>query len=119
MNKNLTFFRRLGFAYSGITAALKREVSLRYQFLAMGLVALFCVLQRPPLIWCACFVVMSALVIGLEMVNSAIEALLDRLIPEQDKEIKYIKDCLAGSVLAASVGAALVFLLYIFTQIEF
>ena len=54
----------------------------------------------------------AALVLLLELVNSAFEALIDLLHPGLHPEIKAIKDMMAGAVLLASatalvVGAAL------------
>jgi diacylglycerol kinase len=46
-----------------------------------------------------------ALVLSLELVNSAIEYLIDHLHPEVAPEIKPAKDIFAGAVLVACLGA--------------
>ena len=56
---------------------------------------------------------MCALVMSLELMNSAIEAALDRVHPEQHKEIGFAKDCLAGAVMIASCASVVVFLIYL------
>lgn len=43
------------------------------------------------------------LVIGLEMVNSALETLCDHLHPHRHESIRFIKDVAAGAVLWATV----------------
>lgn len=52
---------------------------------------------------CVCI----GLVLGLELLNTAIETLLDHLHPEQHKAIGLAKDIAAGAVLWASICAAL------------
>ncbi len=114
-HKNLNFITRLGFALNGIRKAWKIEKSFRLQCVAALVLFLFCVVTRPPLIWCAAFTAMAALVLALELVNSAVESLLDRLHPERNELIGIAKDCLAGAVLVASMAAVLVFALYLCT----
>lgn len=48
------------------------------------------------------------MVIGLEMVNTAIEALANRLHPEHHPAIKVVKDVAAGAVLWAAVISVIV-----------
>jgi diacylglycerol kinase (ATP) len=48
------------------------------------------------------------LVLGLELVNTAGEALVDALQPEQDPRYGRVKDLLAGAVLLAAVFSAAV-----------
>ncbi|MFT3804312.1 MAG: diacylglycerol kinase [Burkholderiaceae bacterium] len=114
-HKNLNLRYRLGFAINGIRNAWRTEKSVRFQSLAALLVIVFCVIARPPLIWCAVFAAMAAIVLSLELVNSAIEAVLDRLHPERDESIGFAKDCLAGAVLVASLASVLVFALYLWS----
>lgn len=49
-----------------------------------------------------------ALVLALELVNSALEAFVDLLHPAIHSEIKAIKDMLAGAVLMISCAALVV-----------
>lgn len=112
-NKNLSFSKRLYVAWVGIRATYKKEKSLRTQFFAVLALFIFCVLRRPPLLWCALFICVSGLVICLEMLNSAVEAALDKLFPDHDEVVKFIKDCMAGAVLIASICAVTIFGLYL------
>jgi diacylglycerol kinase len=54
--------------------------------------------------WIAILVI-SALVLSLEVMNSALERLCDLYSTEQDNRIKMIKDLAAGAVLLAAVFA--------------
>jgi hypothetical protein len=57
-----------------------------------------------------------ALVLAIELVNSAFEALVDHLHPDIHPEIRIIKDMVAGSVLLSAIGAVLVGLLLLASQ---
>jgi diacylglycerol kinase (ATP) len=64
------------------------------------------------------WVVLSVfLVIILEMVNTAIEKLCDKVQPEFDRHIRDIKDVSAGAVLLASVFAIVVALMVLWPEI--
>ncbi|MFT3717098.1 diacylglycerol kinase [Pseudorhodoferax sp.] len=115
--KNLSFRQRLGFALQGIRQAWKAEKSLRFQSLAALGLFVFCAVVRPPLVWCALFAAMAAMVLALELVNSAVEAILDRLHPERNASIGFAKDCLAGAALVASLASVLVFALYLWSAV--
>jgi diacylglycerol kinase (ATP) len=103
--KNRSLRARVGFAVAGWKAAWSRERSFRTQTWCgvLALVMLY-LLQAPP-IWWAFVAVTCALVLALELINSALEALVDLLHPEIHPEIKVIKDMLAGAVLAISCAA--------------
>lgn len=72
----------------------------------MGLVALALTLWlRAPL---APILLSCALVLSLELLNTALELTLDALHPEQHPAIGAAKDVAAGAVLLASLGALVV-----------
>lgn len=52
--------------------------------------------------------IVIALVIALEGLNTAIEAIVDLVSPERQKLAGIAKDCSAGAVLAAAMGAVAV-----------
>ena len=102
-------FGRISFAIHGISHAWKREVSIKIQFLCAVLLTVFCIIVRPPAFWCALFACMVSLVLSLELANTAVETILDKLHPGFNKEIGFAKDCLAGAVLVASISSLIVF----------
>ena len=79
---------------------------LQTGFAALAFLALL--LFRPAPIWWAIVALTSALVLALELVNSAVERLIDLLHPAIHPEIKAIKDMLAGAVLVISCAALVV-----------
>ena len=103
--KNLPFHQRVRFALAGVAYALHTERSFRTQ--AVAAVAAIAVLAwlHPPPVWWALILLTNALVLAAELFNTAVELLADHLHPEQHQRIKLMKDCAAGAVLIASVGA--------------
>ncbi len=106
--KNRSFGQRIGFALAGWCAAWRRERSFRTQAMAALLALAALVILRPAPIWWAIVALTCALVLALELINSALEAVIDLLHPGLHPEIKAAKDMLAGAVLAISVAALIV-----------
>ena len=111
--KSRRFRERIGFAIEGIRTGYGRENSFRTQIRLAGLALLALIVLRPALVWWALIALTCALVLAFELVNSAVEAVIDRLHPEIHPSIKVAKDMLAGAVLVMSiaslaVGAAMV-----------
>ena len=106
--KNRSLAARTAFALAGWRTALQREKSFRSQ-MAMTVFAIFLlVMLRPAAIWWAVVGVTCALVLAVELLNSAIEALADMLHPAVHPEIKAIKDMASGAVFAVSMAALVV-----------
>ena len=102
----LRFLRSFRFAGRGILAAFSSENNCRIQVaIAVVVVGLSFYLRLSPLEW-AVVVICIGLVVGLEMVNSAIEKTCDRITREQDDYVRYIKDMAAGAVLWVSICSA-------------
>ena len=111
--KNQPFRERVQHAWAGLGAAWHGERSFRTQGI-MALVA--CVVMgvlRPALIWWALVGMMIALVLAAELINTALEHLVDHLHPERHPRIKIVKDCAAAAVLLLSLGAAWVGMLMV------
>ena len=106
--KNRPLRERLGFAADGLKAGWFRERSFRTQamFALVALAAL--ILLRPAPIWWAIVALVAAMVLALELLNSALEGVIDRLHPGIHSEIKVVKDMLAGAVLIVSLSALIV-----------
>jgi undecaprenol kinase len=103
--KRQPFLARLGFALSGIRTALAHEPSFRTQVLLGTAASALLIALRPPLLWVALFILSASVVLALELVNTALERLADRLHPERHPAIQAAKDCAAGAVLLASMAA--------------
>lgn len=106
--KNRPFSQRLGFALAGWRAGWRRERSFRTQTVLAGMALLALVVLRPAPIWWALVAMLVALILALELLNGAIEAVIDLLHPGLHDEIKAAKDMVAGAVLAISAAALVV-----------
>ncbi len=106
--KNRRFAVRLGFAAAGLRIVFAREKSFRSQCALAAAAGIVTLALRPGWLWGAAIALSVALVLALELANSALEYLLDRLHPSFDREIGAAKDAAAAAVLLASLGAATV-----------
>jgi diacylglycerol kinase (ATP) len=106
--KNQSFWRRLVFAVLGILDTIRTEASFRAQLLLGLAAAVVLALVRPPPIWIALCCMSASIVLALELVNTALEHLADRLHPERHIAIQKAKDCAAAAVLLASITAVII-----------
>ena len=106
--KNRGFRERLGFAAEGLRTGWRRENSFRTQTCVAGLALAALLLLRPAPLWWALVAVTVALVLALELINSALEAVIDLLHPGIHPSVKIAKDMLAGAVLTTSIAALVV-----------
>ena len=106
--KDLTWSRLVasfGYAFHGLRITWQNELNFRLEVAAGTLALLLALLlsvSPVPVLLC------TGLVLGLELVNSAVEATVDLLSPQPHPLAKRAKDACAGAVLVASLAAALV-----------
>ena len=94
-------------AFDGVALAMKGERNMIIHFGVMALVTVFgFLLALSEAEWLTC-VVLFGLVIGMELINTAIEATVDICMPAPDPRAKLAKDTAAGAVMAVSVAAAI------------
>ena len=105
---NQPFFARLRFALAGLVFGLRSENSLKFHFIVLVAVLAVLVYVRPDPLWWAIVLLASALVITAELVNTALEHLVDHVHPAIHPTIKIVKDCAAAAVLVASLGALVI-----------
>lgn len=103
--KNQSFPVRLRYALHGIGQALRGEQSVRLQAAAFVAALLALIVLRPRPVWWALVLLASALVVAAELLNTALEELADHLNPQEHPRIRLVKDCAAGAVLVAVLGA--------------
>jgi diacylglycerol kinase (ATP) len=98
---------RVADSVAGLRTGWRREASLRLHFslAAIGLVLI--VLVRPPLAWTLGFLILLVLSAAIELLNAAIEALLDRLHPDLDPNIGAAKDMASAAAFVVNVAAGL------------
>lgn len=104
-SKNRPFRVRLGFALKGLAFALRAEYSLRFQVSVFVAVVIALAILRPGPLWWALVLLASGAVLSAELFNTALEHLVDHLHPDVHPQIRIVKDCAAGAVLLAVLGA--------------
>lgn len=106
--KSRRFIDSFTHAFDGVAAGLKGERNMIIHFGAMSLVTVFgflCNINESE--WLAC-VILFGVVIGMELMNTAIETTVDICMPHNDPRAKVAKDTAAGAVLLVSVAATVV-----------
>src|SRR5258708_7052752 len=109
--KNKPFFQRFNFALNGIKSAWQTESSFRTQIILGTGMLVFMSFLRPAPVWWALIILTIAGVLAAELINTALEHVVDRLHPKRHPLIAKAKDCAAGAVLVLSLVSIGVFLL--------
>lgn len=100
--------KSFGFALEGIITEFKKGRNFRIQILAgVAATILGIVLKISVSEWFNLIVVI-AFVLILELINTAVEAMVDMISPEIQEKAKIAKDVSAGAVLISSIAAFLV-----------
>ena len=106
--KNKKLINSFKYAFTGMWSAYKSERNMKIHIAVAILVILFGVfLQISTYEWIAC-IVCFAMVIGSEMLNTAIETFVDIAMPKKDERAKKAKDVAAGGVLVFAIGSAII-----------
>lgn len=95
--------KSFGYALQGINYFFRNERNGRVQVLIAGCVFLSGILLSISITEWLIILLFTALVISLEMFNSALEKVCDHISPDWHPQIKVIKDMAAGAVLWASI----------------
>ncbi len=96
------------YAGTGIITSFKSEKNMKIHFLAMFVVIILgFVLHISSMEWIICIILFGG-VIGAEMFNTAIEAVVDMVMPYKNPKAKIAKDVAAGGVLVWAVCSAII-----------
>ncbi len=105
-NKNLLVSFK--YAFEGIFSALKTERNLRIDILIMiGVLILGIILKISLVEWLIC-IILFALVISAEIINTVIEIVVDMITLEKNPQAKLAKDLAAGAVLIIALSTIVV-----------
>ena len=100
-------YKRIGYAFEGIFAGIRGERNMKIHCFAAVCVVVAGVLFHISVTeWCICLVLFG-LILSLELVNTAIEAVVDLVTEDKKPLAKLAKDTAAGAVLIAAVMAAM------------
>jgi len=101
-------FRSLNHAFEGIMYAARTQANMRIHLVVAALVLTATLLLRLDRFYVIALIVLIAMVLALELVNTAIEAIVDLLTVAHHPLAKTAKDAAAGAVLIASAAAVAV-----------
>jgi len=107
----LGLLRSFGYAFAGIAHMLRTQRNAQIHLLITLLVVAAGVFFRITIGEWLALVLAIALVLALEALNTAVEAVVDLAAPRFDPLAKRAKDAAAGAVLVGAIGAAIAGLL--------
>lgn len=95
------------YAFSGIRHCIKNETNFRVHIVAMVTVIIFSCIYDIPNYEKAILTILISLVMVAELINTSIEAMVDRISPEKSENGKISKDSAAGAVLVFALSAVI------------
>lgn len=96
------------YAFEGLISSLKTERNMKFHIIIMLLVIIAGILLKiNKYEWLIC-IVCFAMVIGGELFNTAIETIVDMVMPYKNEKAKKAKDISASGVLVLAIGAAII-----------
>lgn len=96
------------YAFEGVFYALRFNQNLRIHFVAAVIVIIASIFFKVNPFEKGILGIMILLVISSEMINTAIEEMVDFVITEHKREAKIAKDVSAGMVLLTAIGSVIV-----------
>lgn len=113
--KGKTGFRRLinalGYSFSGLRAAFRHEDAFRQEVLLAIVLVPVAFLLEPDMMGRAIMIACVLLVLIVELINSAIEATVDRISLDDHRLAKRAKDIGSASVLVSLLNLVIIWTL--------
>ncbi len=117
-----SWFKKFGYAFRGLFASLKEESSLVVHFIIATIVIVVGIILNKymtPVDW-SIIVILIAIIIGMELLNTAIENIVDIIMFEYNAKAKKIKDISAAATLILTLASVVVgFIIFIPKIIEY
>lgn len=98
-----SFWQTTKYALNGIALAFESERSFRIHTLAMVVVTVTGIYLGMALMEWAILFLTYAVMMGLELLNTAVESFANFIHPEEHPAMKRVKDIAASAVLVASI----------------
>ena len=106
--ENKKIINSFKYAIEGIIASFKSERNMKIHVLATIIVVILGLILKINIVeWCFC-IISIVLVISAELLNTAIENIVDMISPEKNEKAKLIKDISAGAVLVLAIGTFII-----------
>lgn len=108
MKTKHSLIQNFKFAYEGVMVGISRGRNIKIM-ISIGIIAILTgFLVGLSLNSWAVLVLTIAVVLGLEMLNTALEAVVDLVSPNFNEKAKIAKDMAAGAVLFVSVASVII-----------
>ena len=101
--KNKNFFQSLNCAIKGLIEILKEERNFKIYLFIFLIFLSINIVFKIPIYEMYVFLISTLIVLTLEVINTAFERMVDKLMPSKNNNAKIIKDYLAGSVLISGI----------------
>ncbi len=101
-------FRSLSHAVKGILYTFRNERNFQVEIVAAGIVGLLMLWLPLSSTENMVLILVIALVLAFELLNTAVERIMDILKPRVHPYARVVKDVTAGSVFVVSVGALII-----------
>lgn len=105
------------YAVRGVTLCLRSERNFRIHLTAACYVTLLAVLCRLPMTQCAVLALCFGVMMGAELMNTAIECLCDWKAAGYDRAVRDAKDIAAAGVFVCAVACAVIGLIFFVPQL--
>lgn len=112
------WIKSANYAIEGILHGAKTQRHLRYHFLSAAAVLFFSYMVGVSTNELVIISLAVILVLAAEMMNSAIEAVVDLISPDYSEKARIAKDIAAGAVLIAAFGAAVLGYVVLFPYVK-
>ena len=117
MKKNSSFIESFFCAFKGIIYIFKTERNFRFHIMFSVLVLLCSLIFNLSYVELSVILIMIAVVLTLEIINTIIENIIDFLCKDYNLNIKIIKDMASGAVLVSAFISIIVGLLIFIPKI--
>ncbi|MDF9867182.1 undecaprenol kinase [Bacilli bacterium PM5-3] len=104
-------------AFNGIKTVFYEESSFRYQFILFILAVIVGFLLKLNKLEWIVILFASTIVFTFEMMNTAIENIIDLVSPDYNELAGKIKDISAGAVLVSTIGALVIGIIIFYKKI--
>ena len=108
MGKKHSILKSFSYAFEGIATAFKNEPNFKVQAVIAVLVLLSAIILKFPLLEMGLLVLTIGIVLILELINTALEALVDLASERINPKAKIAKDVSAAAVLSSAILSVIV-----------
>lgn len=105
------------YAWRGVKHAVAHEQNLKFHFIIAVVVIILSIALNIPEVEIAILLVVIGIVISLEMINTALERIVDLITKEYHPLARVVKDVSAGAVLVFSIFAVIIGILIFYEPI--